>query len=288
MSNLANDINDINYKINKLYDSSTLFKKYGVDVWITIIVICSFILIIGYYHVINHLHSLKKNWVKIRCNPLYIPFAGIINKDKNLNIMESTFANLTHCLVNIIKDGTEIAVDPIYYSLNNITDIFQGYSQTFNKFREMIDYLRKSFQKIFTDIITRTINICIPLLMIFVKLKDSMSKLMGILTVSLFSYLVEYRLMKIYIINIGIIIMLEVFLPTLITTIIGYATAFSLMTIPFPPGVGLAAGWATFMSIISTSAILITIFTFLCLLIIFTNKIYKDTKKNMPPHPPMV
>jgi hypothetical protein len=285
MSNLESNVN---YKINKLYDSSTLFEKYGVDVWITIIIIMVLVFATGYYYILNHLHSLKKDWVKIRCNPLYMPFAGFINKDSNLTNMESTFSNFTHCLSNIIETGTKDAVDPIYYLLNSITTIFNDFLNTFNVFRKLMAYLRRSFEKIYTDIITRIVNICIPLLLIFVKLKDSMSKLMGILTASMFAYLVESRLMKIYIINIGIIIMLEVFVPTLITTIITYAIAFGLMTIPFPPAYGVAAGWATFGSIITTSSILITIFTFLCLLIIFTNQIYKDTKQNMPAHPPMV
>lgn len=285
MSDLASNVN---YKINKLYDSSTLFEKYGVDVWITIIVITGLLFSIGYFHVLNHLHSLRINWVKIRCNPIYMPFAGFINKDSNLTNMESTFANLTHCLGNIMEINTKYAADPIYYVLNNIITIFKGFSDSLNVFREFIDYIRKSLEKIYDDIITRTINICIPLLMIFVKLKDSMAKLIGILTTSMFAYLVEYRLMKIYILNIGTIMMLEIFVPTLITTIMIYALIYTYWAIPFPPGVGQALGWATFASVVSSTVVLTTIFTFLCLLIIFTNQVYKDTNRGMPPHPPMI
>lgn len=282
MSDLASNVNN---KINNLYNSSTLFEKYGVDVWITIIVISGMLFAIGYYHMLNHIHSLKKDWVKIRCNPLYMPFAGFINKDPNFTKLESTFSNFVDCLSNIVKEDTKIALDPVYYNLTNLTNIFNGFSKTFDMFRKMIAYLRKSFQKFYTDIVTRIVNICIPLLMIFVKLKDSMSKMIGILTASMFAYLIEYRVMKIYILNIGVVLMLEVFVPLLISTIISLVTAFALLPIPF-------AGWAAFLTKLAIAlppiAILIMIFTFLCILIVFTNQVYKDTIQGMPPHPPLM
>ena len=95
MSDLASNVNN---KINNLYNSSTLFEKYGVDVWITIIVISGMLFAIGYYHMLNHIHSLKKDWVKIRCNPLYMPFAGFINKDANFTNL--SFLSLLWCSVN--------------------------------------------------------------------------------------------------------------------------------------------------------------------------------------------
>ena len=282
---MSNSQIELNQKINKLYDSSTLFKKYGLDVWITMIVIIIFLFATGYYHILNHLHSLRKDWIKIRCNPQYMPFAGFINKDSNKTNFESVINNFSQCLTNIIKTDTEVALDPVYYSLNNITGIFKDFSNTFTSFRKMYSYLRTQFQKIYTNIITLIINLCIPLLNIFIKLKDSIAKLIGILTASLFAYLVEYRLMKIYLINIGIVIMLEVFIPTVLSTIISLYASFGLLAVPF-------VGWGLFAAKLALTvpiiALLIVIFTFLCILIVFTNQVYTDTLQNMPPHPPMI
>lgn len=276
----------VNYKINKLYDSSTLFQKYGLDVWITTTIIIVLLFLIGYYYIMNHLHSLRHKWVKIRCNPLYMPFAGYINKDKNLTNFESTFTNFTYCLKNIIEVGTKEAVEPIHFLLNNVTKIFTEISNTFNIFRKMLDYLRKVFEKIYSDVITRIVNICIPLLMIFVKLKDSFAKLIGILTTSMFAYLLEYRLIKIFIINYGTILMLEVFVPMLATYISIMLTAFAEFPIPF---VGIPMGMQSLVILGIVLAVpLIIVFTFLMILILFGNQVYYDINQSLPPRPPAI
>jgi len=281
MSNLETEVN---YKINKLYDSNTLFKKYGLDVWITMTIIIILVLTILYYHMLNHLHSLRKDWVKIRCNPLYMPFAGYIDKDTNKNHFDSAIENFTYCMTNIIHAGTKNVVDPVYHSFNSLTNIFNGFSKIFDAFRAIFNYLRTAFEKIVTDIVTRLINICIPLMMIFVKLKDSFAKLIGILTASLFAFALEYKLIKIYILNIGKVLLLEVYIPLVIITAVTLATSAALIASFF----GIPAGIAMMIAAIPALIVITILGIFLMILVIFENQVYKDITQGLPPKIPVV
>ena len=64
--------------VNAMYDKLGYSGKYGGSIWSTVILLLVFFCIIAYYYVMNHLEPIKANWAQERCNPLYIPFAGII------------------------------------------------------------------------------------------------------------------------------------------------------------------------------------------------------------------
>ena len=75
-----------------LYTKDSYYKKYGKDAIIAIGIIYIFLAIGFYFHILNHIPGIRQNWPKNRCNPLYLPLAGIIMKDpKKTNIMGKLF-----------------------------------------------------------------------------------------------------------------------------------------------------------------------------------------------------
>ena len=70
---------ELSDRISKLYHLKTYMDRYGLDVWIAFIVCFIFIVLIVKYYLINKLQPLKADWIHQRCNPLVIPFAGLIN-----------------------------------------------------------------------------------------------------------------------------------------------------------------------------------------------------------------
>ena len=68
-----------NSYINKITQKITYLDKYGGSVLATGLILFSFFLIFSYFYVMNKLKPIKKDWVKQRCNPAVMPFAGLIN-----------------------------------------------------------------------------------------------------------------------------------------------------------------------------------------------------------------
>ena len=62
--------------------------------------------------------ELKSNWQNIRCDPLYIPFAGIINKPPEKTIAEYTAENFNMCVTKVLKNSTKSSLSE-YSNGNN-------------------------------------------------------------------------------------------------------------------------------------------------------------------------
>ena len=71
-------------KLKRIYNGKTYFEKYGGDLWLCFILITLFTSISTYFHVSGQINTLKTSWVDNKCNPRYMPFANIMNKDKNV------------------------------------------------------------------------------------------------------------------------------------------------------------------------------------------------------------
>lgn len=202
-------------KISNLYkNNDTLYRKYGHDVWISICIIIIFVFAITYTHIVNHLQSLKVHWVKDRCNPLFMPFAAYINNVKNSKL-EYVLSNFVYCITSITKDSTEIALDPIYYLANSQTNLMQANAHIANDFRDIYSTIRNRLQSISQEAINIATNIMTPFYIIIITLQDTFRKIVATLTTAMFTLVSVYRLMKLFIINIGTIVMLEIFLPLL-------------------------------------------------------------------------
>lgn len=85
----------------------------------TLVVIAGPILIVGiilYWNVRQNMDDLRKNWVKYRCSPQYMPFASIIQSEV------STSENFQHCVNAFSKDVFEYARMPIDQLFGMITN----------------------------------------------------------------------------------------------------------------------------------------------------------------------
>jgi hypothetical protein len=179
-------------KIDKLYNKLTYFDKYGGSVILFLIISIVLGLIISYCYVWINIHSIKENWIKERCKPYVIPFAGMINKPDGITMFDYTNQNFQYCMQNVIKGVTSEAVQPltfIIYSLNFLASIIK---ESINAVRNMFNKIRTQLQSVTVEIMGRLGNIMVPLQQIIISMKDMMSKIQGIMTASLFTLLGGY------------------------------------------------------------------------------------------------
>ena len=107
--------------VNKLYRNKTYLEKYGSSVSITVIVIIAFLLVFSYFNIKSNINELKDDWNNIRCRPGIIPFAGMINKDPNDTVLESTSKNFSVCTNLILKSIVDVFTKPIISTIESLT-----------------------------------------------------------------------------------------------------------------------------------------------------------------------
>ena len=153
-------------QINNLYQKEikkTYWQKYQGDLFISVIIIIIFIVILGYFNVLNAVQPLRRDWASQRCKPSVIPFAGFINKPADQSFMEFTADNFTGCVQAIIKESLEYLLIPFYYILYMIQIIYIALSSALNAFRELFLNLRLTNFDIINNIYQRLLNISVPI-----------------------------------------------------------------------------------------------------------------------------
>jgi hypothetical protein len=181
-------------KINDIYIKRTYLERYGGSVLFAIfaivIVACYFV----YLNIQNNKEIVKKDWATNKCNPLYMPFAGMIMEPKDMTNMEFTIKNFSECSETILKDIIQVALAPIEAasilisaSISILTGVTTNLMGAISNFR--VQTVQKETTKAaetqteFSSILTKVIT----------KIKSTLKKGEGILTTILFVFFSAYK-----------------------------------------------------------------------------------------------
>lgn len=179
-------------KINNLYNKTGYTDIHGLDLWTSIILILIFFLAISYYHILNNLQPIKTDWIKQRCMPNVIPFAGIINKPDDESAFDFTSRNFTQCTQGILKNITNYSFKPFYYLMNAMNMIFLALNKIINSIRELFNKLRNSTKVFVENVMGRALNITMPILQIIMTAKTIAAKAIGTFTASIYTLIGGY------------------------------------------------------------------------------------------------
>ena len=126
-----------------------------------------------YMLVMNNLKDLKDNWPIYRCNPAYMPFAGLVGKDP--------FKNFTDCTMKSFQDYTGFIVDPIMAQFSQITGVVTQIGGAMNDMRGMMAQTRTGFLGIVGTVFGKIENLMSQFQYIIIRMRTLMARLVGIM-----------------------------------------------------------------------------------------------------------
>ena len=186
------DLMTVYTNINKLYSSVTFMQKYGLDVWMAIIIVILFLIAITYFTILNHVQPIKADWLEKRCSPNIIPFAGMINTPEGEKPFTYTGENFTYCIRSILGTIVADAFKPIQYLIDMVSEIFAVLAEAVNAIRAEFDTIRGSITNITASIMGRSLNIVIPIMKYMMTIKNIMNKSLGVAAVSVNSVMAAF------------------------------------------------------------------------------------------------
>ncbi len=253
--------------INKITKKVGYLDKYGGSVVVTGIVLFIFFLIFSYFYVLNKLKPIKADWVHQRCNPVVMPFAGIINAPYGTSKIDFTAENFYQCTQTILSTIIGYFLQPINHAVSNLTEFWSQIMKSVNMLRHVFAYMRNRIMSIVSNIFGRIYNIIIPVQIILIKIKDVLAKNVGVLTSGLYTVMTLYLSLKSY---------LGAFLEILVISLIVLVAATILLwVLPFTwPAAGVMT--ALFVSIAVPLAIVA---------IALGNIMHITSSKNIPNKP---
>jgi hypothetical protein len=172
---------------------------YNVFIFIVVILLSFIFIGLGY--------SNRIQWAQDRCNPFLLPF--------------SSTENLNYCVQNIMSETINQSLYPFQFLLSTFATQMSTVAEGANNVRNIGNQVRSGITNSTTDIMSRVVNLTVPLQQSIISSKDVLEKTEGVLTTGLYSGLGTYYTLKSsmgVVINSSIktmIIMLAVMIPLL-------------------------------------------------------------------------
>ena len=192
-----NDILDESYNtVKDLYKDIGFMGQYGGDVFLCFVYLSIPVLVFLYFKTMKDSESIKNDWANKRCNPTVIPFAGFINKPKDMSIGEFTQKNFTFCIQSIFVSISSFLLQPLTYITYTIRAVFGNIMNSLNSTRILISNIRTNMSKITNDIMGRIMNFMVPITMMVSSFNDLIKKVIGVLTSGIYTSLATYYALK--------------------------------------------------------------------------------------------
>ena len=260
VSNLIS--NPLTNAIEKLYQKTSYLDRYGGSAVIAVFTIIGVFMFFTYSYLKNNSDIIKNNWQKNRCNPLYIPFAGIIIDPKNMTKNEYATNNFFHCFGILLKDVVEAALAPIQAATILITATASVMMQTMNSLMRAILYLRNALSSGFGLLGNRSLNALTLITKLSIMVKNSMSQGQGVFITILYMFITAYGMLTSFflVLIIAVLVFLSVILAL---AYLAWLLALASIWVPsiFPLFVTIAIGMTLTYIVVLIMIIIVIVFT---------------------------
>jgi hypothetical protein len=270
---LQNQIEQLPNKIKHLYKKSGYLERYGIQFYITLFII---LVIVGhtlYYHIQSHKKTIKANWIKERCKPEIIPFAGFIHGGTDAEQMSYTLGNFTGCINGIFTEIAHDLTQGLEFGVSAMGESIGLASEGVSDLRNLLSSIRTFLEKLFGMFSNIFINVFTVIMKLFAILHSTFGIATGALTTSLFAFMTYVEGLQ----SLLSLIILAVLVYTIIAPLMSIwssaVTVIGLCAIQEGvPVVGLAAfTWCVPIQIIAATMLIIATISWLFFEIIFAD-----------------
>ena len=159
MNKVTNGIDNVLINIRNM----SYFEKHATSIIFVTVLMILFIIAIVYLRMSIQFQPIKDNWAARRCEPLVIPFAGLINKPHDMGVLEFTNENFVYCMNKNTKAVSKNALPQLNTVTNGIVQIYSVLLNRVQNMRKLILHIRKNISLIVIDIYKRLLNTVVPL-----------------------------------------------------------------------------------------------------------------------------
>jgi hypothetical protein len=267
-------------RIESLYKNRGYFERYGTDVVIAFLLIAITVGINSYSTYTSILSQVKANWNDHRCNPIYMPFAGLIVPQPGQSTSETTSQNFQYCIQQNTSTAINIALMPFEFAMFIVIEFLDSVMASITAFMELIQWLKNQLGGIFTQLYQKILLFIIPLMEMIIHLRDMFAKINGVMITALYSVMDIYNITVSGILNV-MVVLDHILIITIAILLALLVLAFALMPTPaFALGFGLyASGMALLGSFVVPVIVMYTVME------VFTTTLFKTLSPKAPKTP---
>jgi len=228
-------------KINNYFDNTKYSELYSNDIWFTILIFIVVIFIALYFYIVGTIKSNRRSWQQNKCNPIFMPFAALINSEESKgNETDYIINNFNECLNILNAELAREAKKPIDDITQSIEGIFGSVYNGFIELQKFLAYLFNLILELFKLIMEKLSVILINIKLFFMNANEFLRKIISSITVVFYTLVLLIKSFRLIFVIFVIGWLLTMVIPAsmtvvgllivLITVVIIFA---QLMSIPF-------------------------------------------------------
>jgi hypothetical protein len=266
--------------VDQLYSKQTYLDIHSKDIVLTILPFLITIMITSYstYHAI--LAKIKNDWNSNRCNPIYMPFAGIIMPQPGQSMLDTTIQNFSYCVKQDTSMVFSILMMPLEFTMYLVIEFLDITMDAIVAFMSILKWLRDMLGEIFKELYDKILNFVIPLMEITIHVRDALAKSNGVLITMLYTTMNIYNTTVSGLINV-VNILNDILIGIISAMLALIAVAIVLMVTPaFASGIIMYASGIGIMTTIVVPTLVIYV-----LMSTFIKDVMHETTKKAPKTP---
>ena len=122
---------------------------------------------------LSQVKFLKKNWVQYRCNPIYMPMAGLVG--------DNIVSNFTKCTMKGFQDYAGYMMDPIMGEFAVVNETLGEIGGAMNSMRQMTSSVRGGFLGILGTVFGKIQNLVSQFQYIIIRMRTLLSRIVGVM-----------------------------------------------------------------------------------------------------------
>jgi hypothetical protein len=266
--------------IHKLYSKQSYLDLYSIDILLTILPFLIVIVVTSYSTYTAILAKIKNDWNSNRCNPIYMPFAGLIMPQQDQSMLDTTINNFSYCVKQDTSMVFSIVMMPLEFAMFLMIEFLDITMEAIMAAMNLMKWLKEMLGKIFAELYDKILKFIIPVMEITIHVRDTLAKTNAVMVTILYTIMNIYNTTVSGVIN--LVNVLNDFLVGIISVMLAMiALAVILMVTPaFPAGIAMYATGIGIMSVIVIPTLVIYI-----LMETFAKDIMHETTKKAPKTP---
>lgn len=161
-------------------------------------------------HASESLNKIRDNWNEYRCNPIYMPFAGIVRPDVGIEL------NFQYCLGQFSNEILKVPLDAINSLFSVMGSALSEFTGPLATFRSMFSSMRMFILSMTTTAMGKAASSASVFIYYLIKIRDVIKRIVGqgylssYLTYLLFSFMEGFVMFFITVVRAFAIAMLAI------------------------------------------------------------------------------
>ena len=180
--------------VRQIYSKKSYLKSHATDLLISAALIIVCITFVSHASYTELVDSVRKDWASNRCNPIYMPFAGVIMPVEGQSGIKTNSMNFDYCAQHDVSAVLKTALMPLEYIGFVIIRSIDILVYSVIASMAFLEYLKSILGGLFSMVFMKIADMLVPLTVFLIRTRDNMAKMNAIMLTTLFSTLVIYRI----------------------------------------------------------------------------------------------